>query len=485
MKTSPSSARPASLVCRESNQSPPARVCSIVPFYEHFAAADRACLSGNGTNNQSVRTVIDTRARQRLLLTGFVLAMGSVLIPTAQAASYSVEKKVEWDISTTDALGNVTDVRGPQTGSYTTAYHIFAMDAHVPKDVVTHLDNKGGGLPIPIPPLATAVEVNKVKGMVTFTPHASYDPPTFFDQAAKGIVDAVGDMVNSKHPASTARVTVVAFPPVNHIVKSCIAFSGSAVVAPIPLPKDNKGLGETAYAESFGAAQLRLTGLVKKADVFAGRAFPKSITVTNETLSLRSGLGEGSEANLNSAGKYDDPISLSIIDSVTGVLVAQQDLWNEGFTVDGGGSILWNDTDGLVLSAGLGGFAEASFETLGSWVTNPFTGTASISNGIFTATGGLEILPWQLSTIDGETFASLSVLDFSQSFTLQVEADGLGVPINDLRLELNNEGEASARDYATVDATPNVPDHTSTLWCLSGGMALCLAGFHFRRSKAV
>src|SRR5437763_1495831 len=103
-------------------------------------------MKGTETNNQSVHTLIITPARQSLRLTGLVLAIGFVLIPTAQAASYSVDKFLDWNISKTDPItGKVTDVAGPKTGSATTAYHVFAMDAHG-GDHKDNLDR--GGIPI-------------------------------------------------------------------------------------------------------------------------------------------------------------------------------------------------------------------------------------------------------------------------------------------------------------------------------------------------
>ena len=60
-----------------------------------------------------------------------------------------------------------------------------------------------------------------------------------------------------------------------------------------------------------------------------------------------------------------------------------------GYTLDanGSGSLTWTVQDSG--GTGNGGFASIDFETLGSWIVNPFNGSASITDGVFSATGQL------------------------------------------------------------------------------------------------
>jgi hypothetical protein len=192
-------------------------------------------------------------------------------------------------------------------------------------------------------------------------------------------------------------------------------------------------------------------GKFLKGQIQEGEAPAKAIGV-QQTLRLWADSWQGylDRPMRKGNAEYKDPIHLAIYDSVSGELVAEDDLMSQEFVLDGLGEVLWNDTDGLVLSADLHSVASVEIATLSDWVLNPFVGTAKVEAGGLVTTGDFSHFSWTVIT-DGDTCtATLDVGQLSPLMVLQVQPNGLGTPENDLLAELNTPGAAYAWDYVTI-----------------------------------
>jgi hypothetical protein len=238
----------------------------------------------------------------------------------------------------------------------------------------------------------------------------------------------------------------------------------------------NRGLlhpPETSYAEAASGAQVNLKGKFLKAEVIDEKAKPPSVRHIQGATHLTAFAvsDSGSDESF-----YQDPLTLSFFDEVSGDLIAQNDLFDESWLVQGTADILYDPNVGLTLTANHDSLSSISFSTLSSWVLNPFNGTASIQNGIFQATGDLARLPWVV-TSTSNTQAFLPISSLLLDFKFDIEATGLGNPSNDLIMKLTNEAQGLTSDYKTAD----VPE---PLTILGSATALGFGTFFKRKLKS-
>ena len=164
----------------------------------------------------------------------------------------------------------------------------------------------------------------------------------------------------------------------------------------------------------------------------------------------------------------EDPLSLTIVDPVTGQVIAQQALYHELWTTTGEASVEWNDIDGLTLKTGTGGHAAISMETLSDWILNPFVGSASLVDGVFNTSGNLG-LAWRISTVGGITTATLPRMYLDPAMRFEIQATGLGQPTNGIELVFSSSLGGSADAQQVV---PEVPEPASLVLCGTGMLTL-------------
>jgi len=367
-------------------------------------------------------------------------------------ATYHVEKTFLGDIS--DGKGNV--VAGPLTGSYRYLTHAFAEDKH--RRDHNNDSPQTGAL---FGPLAERLVPGGGSNNATVrdSDHM-WTAVNSFDQAAVGPqrFGPFQSKANSIHPDSVAKVTLdYTQQPGPNLGVGRIILDGKATITNLPLHPP-----ETAYAEAKSAGEIKITGKVLGADIVDGKKLIP-IRIKQGQTSLQSVGGSravqidnppGTPGLAGSASRYRDPLSLSFFDEVTGGLVSSNDLFTEDWFTEGDASIGFDDTTGLSLIGEIGGSAAITFATLSSWVLNPFNGGVSIVNGAFSATGDLASLPWIVSTVGGQTMATLMPGDLNLDFQFMVEATGLGSPTHDLLTVLSADGQGLADVYETASEVP-------------------------------
>jgi hypothetical protein len=116
-------------------------------------------------------------------------------------------------------------------------------------------------------------------------------------------------------------------------------------------------------------------------------------------------VGLGAAATARTRGKYKDPISLELTNLDTGTTIVEDFMDLEMFTL-GDAELTWDEDVGIVLGVADGtSTAGVTVDILSSWITNFDVGmsSASITDGVFTATGIFASLPWALTSVGGDT----------------------------------------------------------------------------------
>jgi hypothetical protein len=385
----------------------------------------------------------------RPLAVSFLAFLGWV--GAAAAGSYNVTKTLTWDVD--DFFGNPQ----PIPGTYDYATHVFGDDKH--QDAPSHLDSPGKGTPITTM-LGMNVQTNVYQGMVTRTPHLSFTPPVAFAANQPVNFTSPPAAVMTHHVMSTAQVQIINTVLKDGTIGSITVQGNAQAILPIPPADDGP---ETYYGDSFAGGQISLKGLIASGTVKNGAAPLKPLKITTPTVTL---LGGNTTQGVQGS-TYHDPVVLTITDHVTGAPVAQNTLWDENYHAFGNATVSIDSVNGVTLSAAPDSLATMSYSTLSTWVTDPFNGSATISGGAFSATGDLAGLPWLVSTTDGIVTASLSTSAFTPSFTLSIEASGLGTPTDDLDATVSSDGDGYTDVYGTAVPEP------SSLVLLGLGLGTC------------
>jgi hypothetical protein len=396
------------------------------------------------------------------VVTLFVLAL-VVWTGGASAGTYDVTKNVTWDTTLLTFFGDFT-------GTYTWAEHAFATDYMGTKTSEPAM----GGAMINHLNLGKSVQVNQQNGDITYKHSLQSAALTSFTgeigfNFTAPVASAVTTLVKSD-----AEVTMKVMPTVNDATATgSIHVKGSAFAA---LPPQNT----TDFGDSFANGRITIEGAVASVLVHNGQAPVSKVTIATGDVSLTSGTTSFTGPPAPGRGSnYIDPIVLTITNSVTGGLIARQALFDESYRTIGNAAVSFTAANGLVLQAGAGSDAMVDYTTLGSWVLNSFVGSASVANGIFTATGDLAALPWVVTTVGGVTMASLSESAFAPTFALEIQPSGLGSPTDDLIFTLTDNGSAYTSDYNT---TPGVPEPSSVV-LLGLGLVLINARRFARRRQ--
>jgi hypothetical protein len=361
------------------------------------------------------------------------------------SGDFHSEKTVTWDIS---AKGVV--VGGPNTGQYRYAYHAFAEDAHAD---IQHKDNEdqSGGF---FTKLADHLDPDaKHTGATVVTANHNYTAWTGFNQAGGNqVFGPFGANATSTHPKTRTLLRIDYTQPVPgqpNQAQAKITLNGGASIQNFP---DKPAIAETAYSEAAAAADVKLTGKITAASVVNGKGPAQNFNAAIGNASVHS-QAQGGAVSSNSptgdGGRYSDPVSLTLYDSKTGALVAQQTLLSLEWSTRGTAGVDYSPTTGMSLSADRSGDASITFDTPGSWVLDPFHGSAEIVNGVFSATGDLANLAWGVTTMNGQTTASLDPSALSLDFNLAVQPTGLGTPTSDLTAVLDFDSTGFAQAYAT------------------------------------
>jgi len=355
-----------------------------------------------------------------------------------------IEKRIKWDI--TDQNGNAAQ----GNAVFEHALHVFAKDKH-------------GGGPKDDPPSPASVEGdfpalhyeqgNNKERRLGWTKTQNDTQPI----GSAKTFDTYFVEKSSEHPYAKSSINAIMMLPnqvtdpktnkTRYFLETHI-FADVTATTTTP-PKSHAP--ETSTAEAFAAGKITIDcGTVVSLGGTLPFGFKKGSTgrlITNgPKFEERIAKGGGSS---NSAGRKD-PISLGFYDAESGSLIAEQDLWQEQWDVDFNGMVESNET-GLTLSTGISGdptgSASIELDTLGSWVQNPFNGTASLIDGVFTATGNLAGLPWQITTVDDVTTSFLAAADLNPEFEFEILATGLGDQPMNMRLVSDEE------DYAFAEAS--------------------------------
>jgi hypothetical protein len=403
-----------------------------------------------------------------------VLIMGGMALSSltpATAQFYRLTKTITWDVTNkagTAAIDEAHEVK--------TIQHVFAGDKH--KQEHKSEPDEAGKKDYP-KSLATAVEGAKYKGAISSSVHADWK----VEQHRLGWAIGYPPLVaNSDHATADAALEVslgeAALVEGRFLSTSVIIVNGNALVLHIP----NAHAPETAYAESAAAVAIRMKGAtIKTVDIVDGKVKIRGAGVGMNSTSMSGLAGEykarNPEFEANPKGDGRDPIVLSLYDELTGALVAEDVLFQDQFLTEYDGSIEWMPADGLVLSTGAVGAASILFETPSHWVLNPFNGSASLIDGVFSATGDLGVLPWNIFTLGDRTYARLLPSDLSMNFDFDIEVDGLGTPANDLLTVLSADLHGFGQEYDTLD----VPEVSSFLCLCTGVLALSVFRVYARR----
>lgn len=377
-----------------------------------------------------------------------------LLLAPAGATAYHSTKLIFYDI-TDPATGGIL----PGNGMYRFTNHAFAQDKHG-KD---HDDTPAPGTDFFIK-LADhlkdfgAVFQDKVVDGNHFWP--SFTP---FDQTVPHVFVAPGAAALTTHGESVSNGQIDYDPtlgiPTLQVAETRIALDGSANIINLPLHPP-----ETAYAEADSGAQVMLHGAkINRAQVSSGKGPVIRLNVKNlgTTVTSSGFVGAVRDTNPdpdigNTANRsyVRDPIDLSLFDSVTGSLLAEQTLFTDLFLAEGNATSSYDPTAGFTLTADKNGLASFVLDMTSSWILNPMQGGVMIDNGVFSATGDFAALPWALSSAGGVMTATLSPADLSLDLDLMIQPTGLGTPANDLLPVFTDNENGFANDYATVPEAP-------------------------------
>lgn len=349
-----------------------------------------------------------------------------------------INKKITWDI--TDKNGNAAQ----GNAVFEHALHVFAKDKHggdakddPPSSASAEGDfpplHYGQGVP-PVRRLGWTKTQNDTKPIGQWQAFPSY---------------SINE--SSVHPYAKSSITASMSDPQkvkDKYILDAWVFAEVTATTDTP-PKSHKP--ETSTAEAFAAGKITVEcGTVVAINgvkpLFLGKSSTGRLITNGPATAQRTADGGSSS---NKAGRKD-PITLGFYDAESGNLIAEQALWEEQWDVDFNGMVDSSET-GLTLSTGISGdptgSASIELNTLGSWVQNPFNGTASIIDGAFSATGDLAGLPWQIATVDDVTTAFLAAADFNPIFEFDILATGLGD--QDMTMRLMDED----KDYAFAEAS--------------------------------
>lgn len=371
---------------------------------------------------------------------------------------YDVTKTITWDV-TDRGPGGTKEKVGANTGKWRYAQHAFAGDKHneAPHD---HKDNpQAEANPKVGVPLAIGDDGNPNGSPPKFDDHLRWSPITTFNQNANLALAAFQKTASSDHPSANSTVLLSTTrrgeTPLGSgvfLTDSSIRLAGHATIH-APAPDADPHKGELSFASSFGIGEITLTGAQASGLIIDGKA--KTVNAVKGNIGTVTSFRSHHNTDENEA-YYRDPMSLAIVDSVTGDLLAEQLLYSELWQAVGEAGVSWDAVNGLTLTTGAGGSALFSMETLGSWVLNPFEGSASLVDGILTVTGDLA-LAWTVSTVDGITTANLAASVFDPAMTFSIQADGLGSPVNDIDLVFTGSGAGYAQEAQQVAEAGNLP----------------------------
>lgn len=156
---------------------------------------------------------------------------------------------------------------------------------------------------------------------------------------------------------------------------------------------DGAGHGtQTARAATFGRLRIKsgiTTGLEVKQP--GKKTVVKNLIDVDKHEVAQSGLAK-------STAKYNDPVTLVLI-NLAGDTLAVEDLFRFSVTAWQNATMAWDDTVGIVLDVPLDG-SSASLQGAfpSAWVTvSPGPFSARLSGGVFTTTGAMTGLPWNLT----------------------------------------------------------------------------------------
>lgn len=263
-------------------------------------------------------------------------------------------------------------------------------------------------------------------------------------------------------------------------------FNGSASTKPQQLVDDK--VGATQYAEAASGGKVKINKRLLKASVLDGKT-ESDLTIDGGGYLFGVGTGFVSSAQPGSktpppppgappvpprkgGTSYHDPFALSFYDSLDGHLIAEELLFSSLEEALGNAEFEIDPDLGVTLKADSDSEALMSYDTLSSWILNPFHGSAGIKDGQFYSTGDFAALPWQITTSAfGDITAFLPSSAFDGGFDFQIKPTGLGTPENDLIAELSFDSAAETFAYST-----QVPETGNSLILLGASTAF-LIGF--------
>ncbi len=408
----------------------------------HMGAADTAM------RKQGVATLLFLFS---LLATPAILA--------APVASYHVSKQFLADFTyKTDDV-----ILGPASYRYLT--HALGSDKHN----TLHKDQKDTS--------GALFDTTLINGIVQGNPvtaHYSqhhWTSPISFDQGSDTFLqfETIPSTTQTTHTFSKASAALY-YQGLPEIVAGlgAIVLDGKAEITNLPLHPP-----EGAYANAQSAGEMSISGKLLYAGFNTGEKSGRVVLKVGQT-SLRA---TGFASHLVPAkgpptdSDFKDPIALNFFDAVTGELIAGQDLFLDHWRAEGNASVSYDPLVGLSFIADADSQAFVTMNTLSAWVLNPFNGVAGIVDGIFSATGDFAALPWLVSSVDGQTTATLAASDLALDFEFLVLATGLGTPANDVLVEISGDAQGSAEAFLYV------PEPSSGLLLLIGGLVLWGAGW--------
>jgi hypothetical protein len=379
----------------------------------------------------------------------FAALVGLAAAPAWSDGMYDLTKTFTWDVSR-KVNDKFVETTGAGTGKVFYFAHAFAEDKHGKIDV----DDPNAapfGAPFPFD-LANKVNRPDIRnGRVDYDQHGKYSPAAPFDQGDKIPAEIFGlaDTKNGsqQHPQADSLVNFdlkrLGADANGHFhTEASIHLVGHATVAAIPKGHDP----ETAASQGVSSGGVSLTGTMQKAEIQDGKGPRKEVKTQSLIFAHSTGLDKpNAKNNINGS----DPLSLSLFDDATGDLLARQDLWSENFLLANGGGLTWDGTT-LSLTADPGGTASISFQTLSSWVLNPFTGRASIDGGAFSTTGDVGALSWTVTSAGGKTTATTTLGEL----TFDIQPTGIPTPAGDVSAVLEADLRGEANGYRTTTPEP-------------------------------